>query len=120
MVEQTDTAQYNTVSPGAQFVPPPMPVALIIDPAYTQYQITMTKTQYEAALREHQTYILMQISLIALVQQAVQSKYTNAVRNRITGKLPADIRLLKTHMFDTYGRINENELQTKYDTRAIC
>ena len=57
----------------------------------------------------------MQRSLIALAQQAVQSKYTNTVQNSITGKFPADIRLLKTHLFDTYCRINENELQTKYD-----
>ena len=57
----------------------------------------------------------MQRSLIALVRQEVQYKYMNTVRNRITGQLPAYIRLLKTHMFDTYGRINENELQTKYD-----
>ena len=55
------------------------------------------------------------MSLIALVQQPVESKYTNAVRNRITGKLPVDIRLLKTHMFDTYGKINENDLQNKND-----
>ena len=48
-------AQYNTVAPGAQFVPPPMPDALVIYPAYTQYQIAMAKTQYEAALSEHQT-----------------------------------------------------------------
>ena len=57
----------------------------------------------------------MQRSLIALVQNSVQSKYTNAVRNHITGQLHADIRLLKTHLFDTYDRINENELLTKYD-----
>ena len=37
------------------------------------------------------------------------------MRNRITGQLPADIRLLKIHLFDTYVRIIENELQTKYD-----
>ena len=39
----------------------------------------------------------------------------NAVQNRITGQLPVDIRLLKTHLFDAYGKINENELQTKYN-----
>ena len=52
-------AQYNTVAPGAPFVPPPMQGALVTDPAYTQYQITISKTQYKAALREHQMYILM-------------------------------------------------------------
>ena len=65
-------AQYNTVSPDAPFVPPHMPGHLVIDTAYTQYQISMAKTQYKAALREHQTYILMQWKLIALVQQAVK------------------------------------------------
>ena len=43
-------AQYNTVAPGAPFMPPPRPGALVIDPAYTQYQIAMAKTQYKAAL----------------------------------------------------------------------
>ena len=97
-------AQFNTVAPGTLFVPPPMPGALVIDPAYTQYQIAMSKTQYEAALRDHKKYILMQRSLSALAQQAVQSNYTNAAQNRITGQLPAEIRLLKTHLFNTYGR----------------
>ena len=54
------TVQYNTVVPGAPFVPPPMPGTLVIYPAYTQYRISMAKTQYKADLREHQTYILMQ------------------------------------------------------------
>ena len=48
-------AKYNTVTPGAPFVPPPIPGALVIDPEYMQYKIAMTKTQYKAALREHQT-----------------------------------------------------------------
>ena len=46
-------AEYNTVALDAPFVPPPMPGALVIDPVYTQYQIAMAKTKYEAALREH-------------------------------------------------------------------
>ena len=108
-------AQYNTVAPSAPFVSPPMPGHLFIDPDYTQYQMAMAKTQYKSALHEHHTYILMQRSLISLVKNVVQSKYTNAVQNCITWKLPADICLLKIHLVDTYGRINENELQTKYD-----
>ena len=49
------------------------------------------------------------------MQEAIKSKYTNAVRNRITGQLPADIRLLKNYLFDTNGKINEHELQEKYN-----
>ena len=75
----------------------------------------MAKTQYETALREHQTYILLQRSLISLVQDAVENKYTNTIRNRITGQLPADIRVIKNHLFGAYRRINESELQAKYD-----
>ena len=54
--------------------------------------------------------------MISLVQQAIENKYNNAICNRITGQLPGNIRLLKNHLFDTYGKINENELQEKYDT----
>ena len=75
----------------------------------------MAKTLYETALREHQTYVLLQRSLVALVQEAVDNKYTNAIRNRITGQLPSDIQIIKDHLFDTYGKINEAELQQKYD-----
>ena len=50
-----------------------------------------------------------------MVQQALESKYTNAARNCITEQLHTDIRLLKIYLFDTYGKMNENELQEKYD-----
>ena len=75
----------------------------------------IAKTQYETTLRKHQTYVLLQRSLIALVQDAIEYKYTNATRNHITGQFPGDIRLVKNYLFDTYGKINEQELQTKYD-----
>ena len=57
----------------------------------------------------------MQRSLILLVQKSIDAKYTNVVRNRITGQLPVDIRLIMNHLFKTYGKINEQELQTKFD-----
>ena len=40
------STQYNIVASGAPFVPPPMSGALFIDPAYTQYQNAISKTQY--------------------------------------------------------------------------
>ena len=100
--------QYTTVAPGTPFVAPLAPGPLDIDPTATQYQIMLAKTQYETVLREHQTYILLQRSLISLVQNAIANKYTNAICNRITGQLPADIRLITNHLFNTYGEINES------------
>ena len=108
--------QYQTVAPGTPFVAPSAPGALVIDPAATQYQIMIAKTQHDTALQEHQAYVLLQRSVIAQVQAAIEDKYTNAIRNRITGQLPGDIRVLKNHLFNTYGKINENELQEKYDS----
>ena len=43
LVMLVSAAQYNTVVPGAPFVSSPMPSALVIDPAYTQYQIRWPK-----------------------------------------------------------------------------
>ena len=33
----------------------------------------------------------------------------------MTGQLPSDIRIIITHLFMAYGKINELELQTKYE-----
>ena len=74
-------AQYQTVAPGAPFVSPVALVALAINPGDTHYQIMMAKTQYETALREHTTSVLLQRSLISLVQDAAENKFTNAIRN---------------------------------------
>lgn len=92
--------KYATLAPAIPFVHPLMSGALVIDPNDTQYQIAISKTLYDAVIREHQTYVLMQQSLIFLVQQAIDNKYTNAARNH-TGQLPSDVRLLLTHLIIT-------------------
>ena len=110
--------QYATIPPATPFTPPLMSGALVLDPTFTQYQITLAKSLYDTALRKYQMYMLMQRSLISLLQDAVDNKYTYAVRNRITGQLPGDIRLLMNHLFNTYGNINEAKLQEKHDNMA--
>ena len=70
---------------------------------------------YDRKLSEHQTYFLMQRALIFQVQKAVNAKYTNAERNRIIGQLQANINILMTHLFKAYGKVNEQELQTKHN-----
>ena len=50
---------YDTVAPGTSFIPPLMPGVLVIGPNNTQYQIAIVKTQYDRAMTEYQTYILM-------------------------------------------------------------
>ena len=60
--------QYTTAAPATPFEAPVIPITLVIDPAGTQYQIVTAKTQYDTALREYQTYILIQWALISFVQ----------------------------------------------------
>ena len=50
-----------------------------------------------------------------LIQKCIYAKNTNTVRNRITGQLLANIRLIMTHLFITYSKIKEQKLQEKYD-----
>ena len=45
----------------------------------------------------------------------MENKLTNAIRNRITGQFLVDIRTIKNHLFDKYGKINESELRLKHD-----
>lgn len=106
---------YNMAAPGTPFVPPPMPGVLVINPGDAQYQITMARTQYNMALKEHQMYILLQHVLILLLQKSVDSKYTHAVHNHVTGQLPGDIKILRDHLLSTYGKVLEHELYGKYD-----
>ena len=99
-------AQYATVEPGSPVVPPNAPVSLVIREGNTQYQIMMVKTQYETALHEHQTYILLQRALIALVQDAVENKYTNAIRNCITRQI---IRGYMPHQESSFRHVWKDE-----------
>ena len=55
------------------------------------------------------------MSLIALVQEAIENIYTNTIRNWIIRQLPADIRIIKNHLFSMYRKINESGLQKRYD-----
>ena len=56
-------AKYAMVTPTTPFLPPPIPEPLVVDPDFTQYQIAISKTQYEKGLLKHQAYILMQRAL---------------------------------------------------------
>ena len=71
---------YTTVAPGIPFVPPLMLAALVIWATDIQYQIVIVKTQYDRAMSEHQTYILMQKALNTIAsQQESATLYTAAL-----------------------------------------
>ena len=55
----------------------------------------------------------MQQALIAQVILVLDSKYLSALRNRVTGQLPSDIRAVFLYLFRVYGKIKPEFLPKK-------
>lgn len=114
---------YASLAPGTPFTAPVHPGALPPLPNGTQYQITQLKSQHDESKRVYEEYILMQWALIAQVISVLEAKYLSALRNRVTGQLPSDIRAIFLYLFKVYGKIKpeflllkKNEVETKrYD-----
>ena len=114
---------YEALAPGTPFIAPVHPGQMPALPGGTQYQIALMKTQHEEAIRVYTEYILMQRALIQQVVLAIEAKYLSALRNRITGQLPPDIRETYLYLFHIYGKIKpefllqiKNEVEKKrYD-----
>jgi len=45
----------------------------------------------------------------------MDAKYLSALRKRITGQVPSDIRTLILHLFRIYGKITPQQLRTRYE-----
>ena len=59
-------------------------------------------------------YQLIQHVLIQQVLEALEANFVARRRNCVTGQVPADIRTLILHLFQTYGKITAKQL------RKIC
>ena len=55
----------------------------------------------------------MQRALIQQIVSAVDTKYLSALRNRVTGQLPNDIRAILLYLFRVYGKIKPEYLQER-------
>ena len=45
----------------------------------------------------------------------MEDKHIMTLRNRITGQVPAEIRVLVLHLLRIYGKITPQQLRAKYD-----
>ena len=114
---------YASLAPGTPFIAPVHPGGLPPLPNGTQYQIAQLKSQHDESKRVYEEYILMQRALIAQVISVLDAKYLSALRNRVTGQLPSDIRAIFLYLFKVYGKIRpefllqkKNEVESKrYD-----
>ena len=106
---------YATLAPGTPFVIPLHPGVLVVAQGATQYEIALATTTHDEALRIFSEYNLVMRACIQQVLAAISPKYLTRLRNRVTGQVPADIRLLFTSLFSIYGKISAGQLKEKYD-----
>ena len=106
---------YATLAPNTPFVNPTHPGALAYVPGATQYEIAAAKTLHEEAIETYHAYELVQRALVQQVLEAIDTKYLSNLRNRVTGQVPSQIRLLMLHLFRIYGKFSQQQLRAKYD-----
>ena len=106
---------YATLAPGTPFVIHLHPGVLVVTQGVTQYEIALAPTTHDEALCIFSEYNLVMRACIQQVLAAISPKYLIRLRNRVTGQVPADIRLLFTSLFSIYGKISAGQLKEKYD-----
>ena len=65
------------------------------------------------ATRVFRDYALMQRALIQHLVNAIDNKYLPSMQNRITGQLPADVRVILFRLFSIYGKIKPEMIMEK-------
>jgi hypothetical protein len=106
----TPPAKYLQLA-GVPFVPPIHPGnAPIHVPGATGPQITETNRQYSADLKEFTLFFTTEAALKKQLLQAVPSTFTQRLRDDELGYANATTLALLTHLDETYGAINEDDL----------
>lgn len=101
---------YNTLSE-VEFVPPPNPGPTVEYPDNaTQYQIQATNKAYEKAAKLFNEYDACDRALKQLLLGAVDDMFINALCDRHVGYANVTTLDMLTHLYDTYGKITEIDL----------
>ena len=95
---------YATLAPVTSFITPAYPGFLTVPAGVTQYTIALLKTYRDEALRIFFKYQLVQRATIQQFLEAINAKYVSRLRDRVTGQVPTDIRLLMMSLFQIYGK----------------
>ena len=98
-------ATYFTIAPNTPFIISVHPGTLTHVQGATHFQIQAATTTYNEQLITFHSYQLVQRALVQHVLEAMDAKYLSALRNRITGQVPSDIRSLILPLFRIYGKI---------------
>ena len=77
--------------------------------------MSLAKTLHNESACTFQSYLLIQRALVQQALEVICETYLSSLRNRIIGQVPSNIRDLILHMFRVYGKINPQQLKSKYD-----
>ena len=108
-------ATYSTIAPNTPFVMPVHSGTLTHAQGATHFQIQAATTTYNEQFITFHSYQLVQRALVQQVFEGINAKYLSALRNRITGQVPSDIRSLILPLFIIYGKNTPQQLRTRYD-----
>ena len=101
---------YNTLSE-VEFAPPPNPGPTVEYPDNaTQYQIQAANKAYERAAKLFNEYDACDRALKQLLLGAVDDMFINALCDRHVGYANVTTLDMLTHLYDTYGKITEIDL----------
>ena len=75
------------VAPETPFVRPPNPGVLVISPGTAQHAATRMQEDHTEALQVYRECLDMEQALIKQVLEAIESKYTKCLRNRLTKRV---------------------------------
>ena len=101
---------YNTLSE-VEFAPPPNPGPTVEYPDNaTQYQIQAANEAYEKAAKLFNEYDACDRALKQLLLGAVDDMFINALCDRHVGYANVTTLDMLTHLYDTYGKITEIDL----------
>eukprot|EP00957_Ditylum_brightwellii_P174355 13274310-Ditylum_brightwellii.AAC.1 len=107
--------QYASIPGTAVYARPLHPGPLNLTLGMTQYQITQARDYHQETLRIFQEVTTVEMALKQQIVGAIEAKYLKAVQSSITQQINRTIPNIFTYLFDTYGDVTPQVLQTLQD-----
>eukprot|EP00957_Ditylum_brightwellii_P006522 493904-Ditylum_brightwellii.AAC.1 len=107
--------QYNSIVGTVAYVRPPNTGPLHLIVGLNQYQITQAQDHHQEALYLFQEVTPVKLALKQQILGAIGAKYLKVVKSSITQQINRSVPDIFTYLFNTYGDVTPQALQTLHD-----
>eukprot|EP00957_Ditylum_brightwellii_P031882 2417545-Ditylum_brightwellii.AAC.1 len=107
--------QYSSIPCTVAYVRLTQPGPLNLTLGLTQFQITQARNHHQEALHLFQEVTAVELALKQQIVEAIDAKYLKAVRSSITQQINHSIPDIFMYLFDMYGYVTLQALQTLQD-----